>query len=122
MKVQFSFKWFVADNSQQAQNASQAELGIGVAVLNCQDHLVRKYNNKKINVSNSDNLSSIESCIYAMSRAASVNIHRYIFDVTSMYARVWNELNWCNQFERYYMNEINCWWHYTASGSVSHVH
>lgn len=113
---QFSFKWFVADNSRHAQNAARAELSVGTVILNCQDHLVRKFNKKKISVNNTENLPSIEMCVRAMSRAASANIQRYIFDVTTLYTDVWNELNCCTQFRRYYMNEINCRWYDTAFG------
>ena len=54
-----------------------------------------------------------------MSRAATANIHQYIFEIVSLYANVWNEVAWCKQFEKYYMNEVNCRWYDTASGTVS---
>ena len=119
--TQFSFKWFVADNSRQAQNAVRSELGAETVILNCQDHLVRKYNEKKIRVNNMENLESIELCVRAMSRAATAKIQNYIFEVTALYAELWNETNWCNQFRRYYMHDINHRWYDTASGCVSLV-
>ena len=119
--IQFRFKWFVADNSRAAQNAAKEELGDDVIILNCQDHLLRKFNDKKVKVRNTDNISTIEACIRAMSRAATANIHRYIFEIMSLYANVWDEVAWCTQFEKYYMNEINCRWYDTASGMVSHA-
>ena len=119
VNIRFCFKWFVADNSRQAQNAAKDELGEDVIILNCQDHLLRKFNDNKVKVRDTDNISVIEPCIRAMSRAATANIHQYIFEIVSLYANVWNEVAWCKQFEKYYMNEVNCRWYDTASGTVS---
>jgi len=111
VNIRFCFKWFVADNSRQAQNAAKDELGEDVIILNCQDHLLRKFNDNKVKVRDTDNISVIEPCIRAMSRAATANIHQYIFEIVSLYANVWNEVAWCKQFEKYYMNKVNCRWH-----------
>ena len=119
--VILDFPWFVSDNSRSAQNAATEELD-DVIILNCQDHLLRKYDhdcNQSNKIQKRDLVPVIESILRAMAHSPTTPIQQLIFDVLEKYcADVFTERRWLISFKKYYMGDINRNWFDTASGMV----
>ena len=123
--VILDFPWFVSDNSRSAQNAATKELD-DVIILNCQDHILRKYDhdgNQSNKIQKRDLIPVIESTLGAMAHSLTTPIQQLIFDVLEKYYEdVFTKSRCLISFKKYYMSDINRNWFDTASGMVSVWH